>query len=76
MSYNKRVTSKIRSVYGPLIMGRRERAEIGSTGGDLEKVLGNWIFGGWSEKGSTRKHTGNRVTRWIFMFWRKLAILR
>jgi hypothetical protein len=28
MSYNKRVTNKIRSADGPLIMGRREGAEM------------------------------------------------
>jgi hypothetical protein len=29
-----------------------------------------------SEKGSTRKHTGIRVTRWRKKFWRNLTVLR
>jgi hypothetical protein len=36
MSYNKRVTDKIRSVRGPLIMGLRDRLKIGSFGWGLE----------------------------------------
>jgi hypothetical protein len=31
---------------------------------------------GGSEKGSTRKHTGNRVARWRNNFWGNLAFLR
>jgi hypothetical protein len=48
----------------------------GSIECDLE-IFEVWNF--WdpgSEKGSTRKHTENRVTRWIKMFWGNLAILR
>jgi hypothetical protein len=26
-------------------------------------------FWGWSEKGSTRESTKNRVTSWTFLFW-------
>jgi hypothetical protein len=76
MSYNKRVTDKIRSLRSPLIMGRRERAKNWVKWRNLKRILGNWIFGGISEKGSTRKRTENRVTRWSLMFWGNSAVLR
>jgi hypothetical protein len=34
------------------------------------------FFGECSKKGSTRKHTKNRVTSWTIMFWGNLSILR
>jgi hypothetical protein len=76
MSYNKRVAVKIRSVCGPLRMGRREMAKIRSIGWDLERFLVNWVFGGISEKGSRRKHTGNRVTSWSLLYWGNSGVLR
>jgi hypothetical protein len=76
MSYNKRVTNKIRSACGPLIGDCEEWLNWGPTGRKL-KHFENLRFGGTnSEKGYTRKHTGNRVTRWSFMFWGNLEILR
>jgi hypothetical protein len=64
----KRLTNKIRSGCGPLIR-------------DYENGLGNWaigwiwignwwfeFWGNWSKKGSTRKTTENRVTRWRFLY--------
>jgi hypothetical protein len=38
----------------------------------LEAFLGIWLLEGGSEKGCSREHTENRVTRWSFMFWRNL----
>jgi hypothetical protein len=67
---------KIRSARSPLIMGRREKAKIGGIEWDWERIWVIWIFGGTSEKGSTRKHTEKRVTSWSKMFWRNLSILR
>jgi hypothetical protein len=40
MSYNKRVTSKIRSVCGPLIIGRRDWAELAVNWAGFETFLG------------------------------------
>jgi hypothetical protein len=42
----------------------------------IGKIFGLEFFKGGSEKGSSRKHTGNRVTRWRNLFWGKLEILR
>jgi hypothetical protein len=54
---------KIRSAGCPLIMGPRELAKIGGIGAGLG-TFKIWVFEKrGSEKGSTRKHTGNRVTR-------------
>jgi hypothetical protein len=41
---------------------------------------GSIFFAGFlecgSEKGSSRKYTGKRVTRWRMLFWGNLAFLR
>jgi hypothetical protein len=42
----------------------------------LNGIFGIWLFGGTSEKGSTRKHTENWVTRWREMFWGNLEVSR
>jgi hypothetical protein len=36
----------------------------------------DWIFWASSEKGRSRKHTRNWVTRWRNSFWGNLTILR
>jgi hypothetical protein len=66
------VTSKIRSACGPLIKDHENGLVFGSIEGNLNQFWGFGILGGSSEKGSTRKSTGNRVTRWIIMFWGNL----
>jgi hypothetical protein len=76
MSYIKRVTIKIRSARGPLIMGRRGRAEIEGIEGWLGSFLRIGNFWGWSEKGSSREYTENWVARWTFLFWRNFGFLR
>jgi hypothetical protein len=38
----------------------------------LKEILGLDFLKGGSEKGSTRKDTGIRVTRWKKLFWRNL----
>jgi hypothetical protein len=43
---------------------------------ELVRFLVVGILRGGSEKGSTRKHTGKRVTRWTFLFWRNFKVLR
>jgi hypothetical protein len=43
---------------------------------ELVGDLGLEFLKGGSEKGSTRKHTGNRVTSWISLFWRNLEVSR
>jgi hypothetical protein len=73
ISYIKRVTYKIRSARSPLIMGLRKEAELGGFGRNLKRFLDFWFWGVTSEKGSTRKDTGKRVTRWGFVFWRNLV---
>jgi hypothetical protein len=70
------VTDKIRSLCGPLIMGRREKAEIEVTDWDLEHFGDLVLRRTNSEKGSTRKHTGNWVTSWTNVFWRNSGISR
>jgi hypothetical protein len=72
----KRVTDKIRSACGPLIMGLREVGELWADLPGLKRFLGIEFSKGGSEKGSSRKHTGNRVTRWRIKFWRNLAFSR
>jgi hypothetical protein len=57
-------------------MGRREKAEIEVTDWDLEDFGDLVLRRTNSEKGSTRKHTGNRVTRWTNVFWRNSGISR
>jgi hypothetical protein len=42
----------------------------------LVRDFGDWISKGGSEKGSTRKHTGIRVTSWRNLFWGNLRDLR
>jgi hypothetical protein len=64
----KRVTYKIRSVRRPLIKDHEKGLKWWSIG----RVL-NWNWGlefleEFLEKGCTRKHTRNRVTRWRKMF--------
>jgi hypothetical protein len=76
VSYNKRVTNKIRSVRSPLIMGRREIADFEGFEWKLDWGFGNSIFGPSSEKGSSRKYTKNWVTSWGFLFWGNFGILR
>jgi hypothetical protein len=50
--------------------------------GNLGFLAGNGLgflpdfWKGGSEKGSTRKYTGNWVTRWINLFWGNLENLR
>jgi hypothetical protein len=68
MSYNKRVTNKIRSVRRPLIKDDENWLNSGSIGRNWTEISGLGFLGGGSEKGRSRKHTGNRVTRWGFMF--------
>jgi hypothetical protein len=51
MSYNKRVTEKIRSADGPLRMGRRELAEKWVKWMRLERFLGFGIFLGFVREG-------------------------
>jgi hypothetical protein len=57
-------------------MGRRERAEIWGFGWSLGRFLVVWVFGGTSEKGSTRKDTENWVTRRSFLLLGEFWILR
>jgi hypothetical protein len=57
-------------------MGRWEWAKIQGIEWRLEKFLGNWDLGPSSEKGSSRKHTENRVTRWRKLFWGNSAFSR
>jgi hypothetical protein len=49
-------------------MGRRERLELRGFGWDLKQFLVWEFLGEFLEKGSTRKHTGNRVARCRKMF--------
>jgi hypothetical protein len=56
-------------------MGRRERAKLWLIGWDLERFEGIWVLEEFLEKGCTRKCTGNRVTRWRYLFWRNSRIL-
>jgi hypothetical protein len=72
----KRVTYKIRSARSPLIMGRWEWANNWGNWGNLESFLRIGLFGGWSEKGSSRECTENWVTRWTFLFWGNFGVLR
>jgi hypothetical protein len=44
--------------------------------GRLKDFLGIVVLEESSEKGSSRKHTENRVTRWRIMFWGNSAVLR
>jgi hypothetical protein len=71
----KRMTSKIRSLRGPLIKDYEKSWNWGV-------LVGNWIefwelefLSGTSEKGSTRKHTENWVTRWAKLFLGELGFL-
>jgi hypothetical protein len=59
---------KIRSSRCPLDRTDEERLIIGSIACESKEFLGIWFFGRSSEKGNTRKHTVNRVTRWAKMF--------
>jgi hypothetical protein len=70
------VTYKIRSASGPLIMGRRDGAENAVKWRELERFLVEEFWRTSSEKGYRRKYTENRVTRWRFLYWGNLAILR
>jgi hypothetical protein len=76
MSYRKRLTNKIRSGCGPLIGDGEKRLRMGSTEGELERFLVEDFEGANSEKGCSRKTTGNRVTRWSSLFWGNFTILR
>jgi hypothetical protein len=76
MSYKKRVTSKIRSAYGPLIRDHENRLILRSTEGILEEFEWLDFLEEISEKGCSRKYTKNRVASWSLLFWRNLAILR
>jgi hypothetical protein len=51
VSYNKRVTDKIRSVCGPLIIGTTKWAEIVVNWRGFEKILGDLSFGGKFREG-------------------------
>jgi hypothetical protein len=64
MSYNKRVTNKIRSASGPLIKDHEKGLRLGGIEPELGTFLGLAFLEEISEKGSTRKHTEKRVTRW------------
>jgi hypothetical protein len=70
------MTDKIRSAGSPLIKDHENWLKIRG----LDKswnVLRNFGFlGERSEKGSTRKYTENRVTRWAKMFLGEYWILR
>jgi hypothetical protein len=68
MSYNKRVTEKIRSVRRPLIKDDENWLNSWSIGRNWTEISGLGFLRGGSEKGRSRKHTENRVTRWGFMF--------
>jgi hypothetical protein len=57
-------------------MGRRDELGNWSIERNLESFWEIGNFGGWSEKGSTRKRTENWVTSWTFLFWRNLRDLR
>jgi hypothetical protein len=57
-------------------MGRRDRLKLWLIEGWLGRFLGIGNFGSWSEKGSSREDTENRVTSWTFMFWGNLENLR
>jgi hypothetical protein len=70
------VTDKIRSAGGPLIMGRREWAKIEGIEWGLGRFWVVWVFGGTSEKGSTREHTENWVTRRSFLLLGEFKNLR
>jgi hypothetical protein len=70
------VTNKIRSVYGPLIKDGENGLVFGAIEGNLNQFWGFVFLEGSSEKGSTRKSTGNRVTRWRIMFWGNLGVSR
>jgi hypothetical protein len=43
---------------------------------EFEEFLGLRILGETLEKGSSREHTGNRVTRWEIMFLGEFGFLR
>jgi hypothetical protein len=49
---------------------------MGSIEGNLESFWKVGNFGTWSEKGSTRKGTENRVTSWTLLFWGNFGVLR
>jgi hypothetical protein len=51
-------------------------AETKGFGRILERFWGFGFWGRTSEKGSSRKHIENWVTRWINCFWRNLTISR
>jgi hypothetical protein len=54
-------------------MGRREEAKKWGIEWELKRIEVWNFLGSTSEKGSTRKDTGNRVTSWSFLllgeFW-------
>jgi hypothetical protein len=75
MSYIKRVTYKIRSARSPLIIGPWGIGAIWVNWTGLDWVFWSDFLGGGSEKGNTRKHTENWVTRWGSLYWRNLTIL-
>jgi hypothetical protein len=64
----KRVAVKIRSGGGPLIKDHENRLKRWSIGQDWDWNFRFCGLGETSEKGSTRKDTGNRVTRYGFVF--------
>jgi hypothetical protein len=76
MSYIK--TGDIENKISPLslIIGTVRNGGILRVWPELVRFLVVGILRGGSEKGSTRKHTGKRVARWSFLYWRNLAILR
>jgi hypothetical protein len=70
----KRMTRKIRSERSPLIKDYEIRLKLRSVKWELE-TFEVWNFlGSNSEKGCTRKDTGNRVARWGFLFWGNVGI--
>jgi hypothetical protein len=70
------VTYKIRSAGGPLINGTVRLGKFEAKWPGLDWVFVIWVFGPSSEKGNTRKDTGNWVASWRKMFWRNLWDLR
>jgi hypothetical protein len=69
MSYIKRVAVENKTGRSPLSWDDENGLKRWSIERDL-KEFWVWIFLGESlEKGSTRKHTKNRVARWRFLFW-------
>jgi hypothetical protein len=76
MSYIKTPDPIIKTARCPLIRDGEKEPIIGSVERGLKRFEVWNFLGESSEKGSTRKHTEKRVTRWRTMFWGNFEILR